>query len=97
LPSSFIAKYDNLLFSILHNQYLKGFDTVIFCFCLTHAQHSILDMFFAKHSNWSSYLSDKNSEDRFEFVVKSIRNRLSHMFDIIPQNPKEEYLKIVVF
>jgi len=42
-------------------------------------------------------------ENRFEFVSKSTRSRLSHIFDIIPpQVPKnvilkKEYLKIVVF
>jgi len=31
-----------------NDQINLGFDAVICCFCLTHARHSILDVFFAK-------------------------------------------------
>jgi len=34
--------------------YLRGFDTMILCFCLTDACHGILEVFFAKHTNWSN-------------------------------------------
>jgi len=60
---------------------LRAFDTVMFCLCLTHVWHSILDVGFAKHTNWY-WWSDNNSKNRFSFVIESTSIRLFHIFHI---------------
>lgn len=37
--------------NLSNNFPVKGIPPVIFCLCLTYAVHSILDLFFAKHTN----------------------------------------------
>jgi len=65
---------------------LRRFDTVIVCFCLSQAQYSILDVLQIRET----YTNLSNEAIRIlkTFAVKSTRNRLSHIFDIISQIPK---------
>jgi len=50
LPIRTVPALNNVIVGIFYFTF-RGFDTVIFYFCLTYAPHNILDVVFAKHSN----------------------------------------------